>query len=55
MCFFESGDSGGSTIGTNEALVDIIIEGILRVEIWEGHGSFGMVKLSYIMPWNLIK
>ena len=53
--FSDSGDSGGPVVGTNGALIGILIGGSLGVEVWEGHGSFGMVKLSYITPWSLIK
>ena len=53
--FSEPEDSGGSIVESDEKLVDIIIEGTLGVEVWEGHGSFGVVKLSYVTPWSLIK
>lgn len=53
--FSESGDSGGPVAGTDGALVGIIIGGTLGVEVWEAHGSFGVVKLSYVTPWSLIK
>ena len=53
--FSESGDSGGPVVGTDGALVGIIIGGTLGVEVCEGHGSFGAVKLSYVTPWSLIK
>lgn len=53
--FSESGDSGGPVVGTDGALVGIIIGGTLGVEVWEGHRSFGVVKLSYVTPWSLIK
>jgi hypothetical protein len=28
---------------------------LLGVEVCEGRESFGVVKLSYVTPWNLIK
>jgi hypothetical protein len=29
--------------------------GTLGIEIWEEHESFGVVKLSYVTSWSLIK
>jgi hypothetical protein len=53
--FSELGDSGGPVVGRDGKLIGIIIGGSLGIEAWEGHGSFGMVKLSYVTPWSLIK